>query len=172
MAAAVTGSFKCSVNGNQVPDVGFLTGQALSAARTLTTNFAATGTAADQVQKMYAATLTFTASTPQTIDLTSLTDIQGAALSFSSVRAIMVRHKGTTDGSSLSLSAGAANGQTNILGTAAALRILPSSAAGNDGWFALTAPNTTGYTVDSTHKTLTFTPSAHGFDVDIVILGT
>lgn len=170
MAAAVTGTFKCSINGNQVPDVGFLAGQALSAARTLVTNFASSGTAADQVQKMHAATYTFVASTPQTIDLTSLTDIQGAALSFSAVKSIMVWHKGTVDASSLSLSAGAANGNTNILGTTAALKILPSTSS-NNGWFVLTAPNTTGYVVDGTHKTLTFTPSAHGFDVDIIIFG-
>lgn len=170
MAASVTGTFKLSVNGNQVPDTGFLSGQALSAARTLSTNFASSGSAADQVQKMYATTLSFTASTPQTIDLQAVTDILGAALSFSIVRSILIRHKGTVDGSSLSLSAGASNGATNILATTAALKILPATSS-NDGWFALAAPNTTGYVIDATHKTLTLTPSAHAFDVDIIALG-
>src|SRR4051812_30235926 len=53
------------------------------------------GTGADQVSLIHAKTYTFAASTPQTIDLQSLLDIQGNALSFAAVRWLLYRIRAT-----------------------------------------------------------------------------
>lgn len=170
MANAVTATIKGSLNATEVPDTGFFSGKPFSAEAQLQALFQSSGTAADQVNGLYAATLSFSASTPQTIDLQSLTDIFGAALSFQRVKGIALRVNSQTDGASLSIAPGASNGNTAILGTGSSLRVLAST-ANNQGFLVLAAPNTTAYAVSGSSKTLTLTPSAHAFTVDIVIVG-
>lgn len=128
------------------------------------------GTAADQVDGVYAATLSFTASTAQDLDLQDLTTVFGDALSFDVVRAIVLVVKSTTDAATLTVTPGSSNGATNILATGSSLPLRGSTSA-NQGMLILVAPNTTGYAVDSTHKVLTLTPSAHAFDVTVIVAG-
>lgn len=127
------------------------------------------GNGADQIDGIYADTIPFTASTAQTLDLQSLTDIFGASLSFAKVRLIAINVKSTTDGASLTLSPNASNGWT-ALGSSLNLPILAST-SNQDGYFTIAAPNTSGYAVASSDKALDLTPSAHAFDVDIIIAG-
>lgn len=168
--ANVTGSFKVNISGAQTP--GTLPGTVTPANvnQTFNCNFQTSGTAADAVDLMYVNTLSFAASTAQTLDLKVLTDLYGAAVAFARVRAISLKFRSTTDGATLTLAPGASNGWTALLGTGSTL-ILQASTSTNDAGLTVTAPNTTGWVVDSTHKALTLTPSAHAFSVDIQIVG-
>lgn len=169
--AIVTGSITPNIAFNQTITSGFLTSTPIGIGLTLSVAFT-NGATADKINLIHAATYTFTSATPQTIDLSALTDIIGAAVNFARVRAIVVKMNSVTDGATLTLTAGASNGNTNILGTAAGLIIGSASATNSSGaCLILTSPNTTGYVVDGTHKTLTFTPSAHAFTADILIAG-
>lgn len=138
--------------------------------QSMAANFSTSGVAADQVNLKHTKTYTFVASTAQTLDLTSLLDDYGGAVAFVRIRSLTVKMNSQTDGATLTLSPGASNGWTNLLGTSSTL-IMQSSTSTNNAVLALTAPNTTGWVVDSTHKTLTLTPSAHAFTVDIEITG-
>jgi len=129
------------------------------------------GTAADKCDLLYAGTIAFTASTPQTIDLKVLTDIAGGAVAFARVRFFAVKIDSVTDGAYLTVAAGASNGMTSIVGTGG-FKVLASSATNPDGgWAVFSAPNTTGYAVGASTKTLDLTPSAHAFTAYLVIAG-
>ncbi len=126
---------------------------------------------ADKVDLLYATSIAFTASTPQTIDLKNLLDIAGGAVAFARVRYFAVKIDSTTDGAYLTVAAGASNGMTSIVGTGG-FKVLASSATNPDGgWAVFSAPNTTGYTVGASTKTLDLTPSAHAFNAYFVIAG-
>lgn len=168
--ANVTGSFKVNSSGTQTPGTLPGTVTPINVNQTFSCNFATSGTTADAVDLMYVKTLTFAASTAQTLDLTSLTDLYGAAVAFARIRSISIKFKSVTNGATLTLSPGASTGWTNLLGTGSTL-IMQASTAGNDAALLITAPNTTGWVVDSTHKSLTLTPSAHVFDIDIQLMG-
>ena len=78
----------------------------------------------------------------------------------------------TTDGASVQVKQGASNGATNIIdaSTGAGLKVLAPTSS-NDAGLALAAPNTTGYAITSTSKTLLLTPSAHAVVLDIIADG-
>lgn len=168
--ANVTGAVKATVNASQTPSTGFLSGTPLGIQDALNFAFRAAGTAADQCDLCHAKTYSFVASTPQTIDLTALTDILGGAVAFARIRAILIRVKSTTDAATLTVGNAASNAWSALLGATGTVA-LRGSTSSNDGGCLFLAPNTTGWVVDSTHKSLLMTPSAHAFDVDVVILG-
>jgi hypothetical protein len=152
---------------------GFLNGQRLPIPlpnRNLLASFKTAGVAADQVNLIYANTLTFVSTVPQTLDLTALLDPLGAAVNFARVRFQAYRINSNTVGAYLILGGAATNEWTGMLGTGSGLKILASTAA-NDGFFVISAPNTNGYPVTGTSKNLLMTPSAHGFTVDVIIAG-
>lgn len=169
MATTVTGSTRITSAAALVQSTGPLANQPVPIDNTINASFAA-GTAADLVDLAYAATLSFTASTPQDLDLTSLTNIFGAAVNFARVRSILIKPLGTTNGALLTLSPHATNGWTNFLGASSALKLHMATST-NEAGCCLVAPNTTGWAVSGTNKVLTLTPSAHAFDVDIEIKG-
>lgn len=170
MAITVTGSVGASVDATLIDSAGPLANKPVAVGFSIKSIFQASGTAADQVDKCYAKTLSFTASTAQNLDLTSLTDIYGNAVSFARVRSILIKPKGTTDAATLTLAPHATNGWTNFLGASSALK-LGMATSTNDAGFCASSPNTTGWAVSGSNKVLVLTPSAHAFDVDIEILG-
>jgi len=129
----------------------------------------ANGSAADQVQQQYIATLSL-AGAAQTIDLTSLTDPLGVAVNFTAIKRLRVRHKGTTDGQNLTMKPGTTNGWTALLNSAGTLAICPAT-GNNPAWVEFVAPNTTAWAVSSTSKTITFDPGANTYGVDLEIYG-
>lgn len=126
---------------------------------------------ADKCNLTYLATLTFVASTTQTLNLQSLTDIFGNAISFARVRSIEIYPKSTTDGATLTIAKGASTGFTG-LGAAFSVTMPASKTAGNDALFVVGSPNATAMVVGASTKNLDLTPSAHAFDVDIRIVGS
>ncbi|GAC1309256.1 MAG: hypothetical protein NVSMB14_13390 [Isosphaeraceae bacterium] len=128
------------------------------------------GAAADQIQQIAYGTLSLAAAA-QTIDLTALTDPQGNAVSFTAVKRIRLYPKTTTDGQILTLAPGATNPWLSLIGTSTGTLILQSSSAKNKAWLEIVAPNTTGYAVSSTNKTLSFNPGTATVGVDYEIFG-
>ena len=174
--ATVTGQVTPSLNFTQTPAAGFLAGVQVPANKTIQAIFKTAGVIADQVDTLYANTLTFVASTPQTIDLTTLTDILGNAITFARVRLIAIRVNSTTDGQNLLVGGAGANEWDGFLTSGAKITVFPSTAASggglnNSGFFILAAPNTTGAVVNSGSKLLKLDPGSNAFTVDILIAG-
>jgi hypothetical protein len=173
--ANVTGSGTLSLNDTFTYATGFNTGQSVSQTRTINTNSITNGTAADQINLVGAVRLTFTASTPQTIDLTTaLLDPSGSAVAFSKVKRLLIKFiSPTTDGAVVTIKHGASNGWTNFVdgGAAGVGLTLQSPTALNDAGCAFVAPNTTGWVVTSTNKTLTITPNAYPVVLDVIADG-
>lgn len=169
--ATVKGGVAPSIGFTQTPSTGFLASVPLPINLAAAVQFAA-GTAADSADLIYASKLTFVSSTPQTLNLQSLTDIVGGAIVFARVRLLIVQPLGTTDAATLTLSPNASNGWTSLVGASSSLVLKMASSTNSLGAFAIfAAPNTTGWTVGASNKALDLTPSAHAFDCNVVIAG-
>lgn len=169
--ANVTGSTKVTMSSTQTPTGLPGTVTPLTINQTFNCSFQ-NGTAADQCDLRYTATLVFVANTPQVLDLTSLTDSSGGAVNLKRVRRLTLKFKDTTDGQTLLLgySATTANAWTSLISNPGQIT-LQASTTGNDGFIALSAPNTTGWVVGSSNKLLNLDPGSNAFSVDIEILG-
>lgn len=126
-----------------------------------------TGSSANQATKLYTSALNIAASGNTTLDLTALTDAQGAALTFASIKAII-------------LIADAANVNNVVLGNAASNQFAAFFDAATDtvsippnGAFYIANPTAAGWTVDGTHKSLKLANSSSGSAVtgELYILG-
>lgn len=176
MAAAVTGQAGGLVQGVRTPDTGIYAGKNDDWNDTFKVVFAASGVAADQVDLRYIKRLSFTASTQQTINLSAAVGDDGITVNFARVRVLAIRIRGSNDASTLKIdNAGATNPFTGFLNSAGQNTVYPSTVDGNgaiknSGFKIFTAPNTTGAVVGS-GVNLRLLPSAHAFDVDVVILG-
>lgn len=168
--ATVTGSISTQTLMQQTSSTVPGTVTPLSNSQSLKCTLSTSGTAADQVDLKYSTTLTFSASTAQTLDLTSLTDVYGGAINFARVRTITIKMKSTTDGATLTIGNAASNAWAAILGATGTL-IMQASTSTNDSMLVLTAPNTTGWATSGSSKSLKLLPSAHAFSVDIEITG-
>lgn len=166
--ASVTASIKTSTVSTETATLpGTVTN--LTVNQNFNANFQASGVAADQINLNYVATLSL-AATPTTLDLTALTDRYGNAVNFARVRSLTIKNKSQTDSQTVTVSPGGTNGWTALLGTGSTLIVQPSSSL-NDAGVILTAPNTTGWVVSGTTKTLKLDPGANTIAVDIEING-
>ena len=170
MSASITGSSNPSPSFSYTPSAGFLAAQQLQITKTVQANFRASGVLLDQCDTLYANTLTFTASTPQTLDLTSLTDILGNSISFARVRYLLIRINSTTDGQVLLCGNSVTNEWDAFVSAAGTFTVYPST-ANNAGFTVFCAPNSTGAPVTSSHKTLKLDPGSNAFTVDVMIAG-
>lgn len=123
------------------------------------------GSGSGQISVYWASQRTLTASSTETLDLTALTDSLGNTITFATIKAILID---------------AADANTNdvVVGAAAATQFV-----GPLGGTATTITNKpgagfiigslTGWTVDSTHKSLKIANSSSGTSVtyDIIIVG-
>jgi len=176
MAASVTGQAGGLVQAVRTPDTGIYAGKNDEWSDTLKAVFAASGVAADQVDLRYIKRLTFVASTQQTINLSSAVGDDGITSAFARVRALAIRVRGSNDASKLTVdNAGATNPFIGFLNAAGQNYVYPSTVDSssnlkNSGFTIFTAPNTTGAVVGS-GVNIRLLPSAHAFDVDVVVLG-
>lgn len=166
--ANVSGTTQIAFSFNQTPSTGFLNGVPLPIAETFKAIFRTSGVLADQIDNIHAKTYTFVASTPQSIDLTTITDIIGNTITAKRVRLLAIKVKWTTD---VPLIVG--NSGTNdfeaFVGAGGTFKVYPSS-ANNDGFAIFTCPQTLGApTIDSTHKILKLDPQTAAGDVDVII---
>jgi hypothetical protein len=128
----------------------------------------ANGTASNQVDTIYAKTVTLAATT-QTIDLTSLTDPAGNSINFARVRELIVVNTSTAAGFDLKVEAGASNG----------VAFLPPAAnfllARYNGSLRVSDPVSTGSgngnVITSSTKTITFDAGANTVTFLVLIVG-
>lgn len=178
MAATVTAGISASLSVKRRPDTGFYAGRDDEATLLLNAVLRESGTTADKCDLRYVKRLTFTASTAQTIDLTAATGDDGVTNAFAEVVALAIRVRSTTAAASLTIdNAGGTNAFTGFLNSAGTETVYPSTldadgvSLRNSGFTLKLAPNDPAAPVDATHKNLRLLPSAHGFSVDVVILG-
>src|SRR3954463_12010134 len=114
--AVVTGTSTVNGGFNHVVTSGLITSQTLPAAITLTTQYA-NGTGAGQVDLIYAKQIALVASTPQTLDLTALTDLSGPSVHFARVRELFIQVVTTTSAFNVIVGAAAANPWAPLWGT-------------------------------------------------------
>lgn len=135
-------------------------------------SFGTSGTGSDQ-NTLYAAKTIHMAGSPQTIDLTTLTDPYGTVCGFTNIHWIAVKHLGTTDLTPLlvgwdTVQAGA---HTGLVSNPGQLFVYPSTSA-NGGFTIFAAPNQTGAPVGGIYGTLLqFDPQSQTFDVDLQVAG-
>lgn len=136
------------------------------------------GSAADQVHKIYAATLTFSASTPIVLNLfdsssgVQVTDLYGTAFAFGAVKKFYIKFKSVTDGQILKIgySGTTANSWTAIVSNPGQI-FLQASTTNNDGGILMVAPNTTGWVVATGSKLLQLDPGTGAFSADVILVG-
>lgn len=110
------------------------------------------GTGAGAAQKVYAATLTISASTTTNLDLAgSLTDLFGNVITFSKIKVIYVELDTTTTASSILVGGHATLALANWITSADTLdNDQPAIRVRNNGVFMLACRDATGYAVTAT----------------------
>lgn len=107
------------------------------------------GSTAGQINRKHSVDFAVTAGTPYTLDLTALTDLNGAAMSFSFWTHLLIENESTTTGQDMTVGGG-----TNGVFTAD-----PVPIQANGGGRMWLNPNP-GVTVDGTHKIIQITVAA------------
>jgi hypothetical protein len=167
----VTGNVVLNANFTEQVTSGVLATQNLPVPITQTVSYT-NGTGAQQVDTIYGSKQTLTASTPVTLDLTSLTDPAGVSITFARVREFIVQVTDTTAAHSVAVEQGASNGVVFL--NSSAINVQPKG-----GMISLRDPQSTGgsssvgWYVDSTHKTVKLDPGSNTVTgVNILIVGT
>jgi len=166
--AAVTGTAQLVAGFNQTVTSGLITTQTLPASISLTTQYA-NGTGAGAIDLIYARQIALVASTPQTLDLTALTDLSGATVNFARVRELVVQVVTTTSAFNVTLGAAAANPWTPLWGTTGTDTVF----AGSIRYF--TDPTSIGSGVGAvtsgTSKNLKLDPGSNNVTINLLIAG-
>lgn len=126
----------------------------------------ANGTIALGVDQLYAKILTLVASTPQTLDLTTLTDPWGGTVNFARVRSIVLKNTGAAP---VTVGAAATNAWVGPLGTTTSTLVIPAGAI-----VCLDDPNslsTAGWVVSGTSKSFKVDPGASAGTLEVIFAG-
>jgi hypothetical protein len=126
----------------------------------------ANGTGADQANQVWSDTRTLTTGANETLDINgSLTNAVGSSVTFTKVKVILIKNKGTT---TLSVGGAASNGFISFVGSATDVIKIPPG-----GLLLLSAPDATGFAATAaTADQLKITNSAGAsIDYDIVLIG-
>jgi len=167
--ANVTGQSSLSFLFTEVLTSGLISQQTLPAAVTLAHTYA-NGTGAAQIDVIYAKQLVLTASSPQTIDLTSIPDLSGATVSFGRIREFMIQVVTATFGFNVTLSGGATNPWTGLLTSGSAMTLY----AGVTHYLVsdpTSVGSSIGAVVTSGSKTIKLDPGANNVTVNIIAVG-
>jgi hypothetical protein len=166
--AIVTGNAQLNAGFNQTVTSGVVTTQTLPASISLTTQYS-NGTGAGAINLVYAKQIALVASTPQTLDLTSLTDLSGATVSFARVRELIVQVVTATSAFNVTLGAAASNPFAAFWGTTGTDVVY----AGSIRYF--TDPTSVGAGVGAvtsgTSKSLKIDPGSNNVTINLIIAG-
>jgi hypothetical protein len=169
--ANVTGTCNPTISFTQVGQLGTDPAGSIPEALSFRGNFTTSGSALNQVQKIHAKTYTLAASTPQTPDLTSLLDISGATISFTTIDLIAYRIQSVVDTFTVTLGAAGANEWNGWLTSGSKVIAFPSTTV-NDGYTIVQAPNTTGMAVGGSSKLLKIDPGTNAVGAfDLILIG-
>lgn len=173
--ATIQGTLNFNAAFNQIVSSGVVSTQNIPAS--LGINWTPTsGTGTGAVDLCYAKQLSL-AGSATTLDLTSVTDLSGASVSFARVRLIVVQNLATTAGYTVTIGAAASNQWTGFLGTTTSTLVLQPNVGATTNHSAFVATDiystgsSTGAYVDSTHKSLKLDPGANTISVNVFILG-
>lgn len=166
--AVVTGTVQLVTGFNQTNSSGLVTTQTLPASISLTTQYA-NGTGAGQVNLIYAKQIALVASTPQTLDLTTLTDLSGATVSFARVRELVIQVVTATSAFNVTVGAATSNPWAPFWGTTGTDVVF----AGSIRYF--TDPTSVGAGVGAvtsgTSKSLKLDPGSNNVTLNLLIAG-
>jgi hypothetical protein len=114
---------------------------------------------------------TFVASTPQTVDLTSLLDPFGNAVNLANVRLMVILNLATTTGYTLLAGDSGSNEWDAVVSASGTMTVPPSSPTNPTGGFIIvSAP--WGLAVSGTHKTFKLDPSGNAFSAVLYLFGS
>lgn len=164
ISANVTVNFQAS----QTPASGPLAGTPIQLPERLQMLLRQSGVAADQVDGCYYGQLTLVAATPQTVDVRALTDVLGNSLVPARARVVIFKWYCPTDTDVATVGGAGANEWDGFLSSGGTISVFPSSAK-NDGYFILTAPQTTGIPITATSHLLKVVSAAGAGQFDIIL---
>lgn len=124
------------------------------------------GSGNNQFAKVVSGVLSLVASTPQELDLSSVTGALGS-VSFSTIKYIRLYNRATN--SAYKVTVGGASSNAFLPGLGGTTPTYEVQASGID---IKLRPLGAGWTVDGTHKQLKFDPGANAQDIEYVIAGT
>lgn len=171
----VTGSTTLNLNFAEIVTSGVVSTLNLPATINQTVAYG-NGTSTGNVDYIYAKQLSL-AGSATTLDLTSLTDLNGGSVNFARVREVVVVNLATTAAYTVTIGPGASNPwTTGPIAVVGGVVLQPSvgQTTGNstfrasDPW---SVGATTGWYVDGTHKTLKLDPGANTISVYVVLVG-
>jgi hypothetical protein len=166
--AVVTGTAQLVAGFNQTVSSGLITTQTLPASISLTTQYT-NGTGAGAIDLIYAKQIALVASTPQTLDLTSLADLSGATVSFARIRELVIQVVTTTPGDNVTVGDAAATAFAAFWGATGTDTVY----AGSIRYF--TDPTSigsgVGAVVTSTSKSLKLDPGSNNVTINLLIAG-
>jgi len=166
MSVTVGGLSNVQAQFNQTPATGPFAGTtvALPPVR-FQCNFT-NGTTSDKIDGLGYENLTFVASTPQSIDMSALTDafnnsVTNAHTAYLAIKVV------AADGAYLTVGNAGSNEWDGCISSGGTIKVYPGS-ANNDGFVIFSFPGTTIPAVDSTHKMLKLDPGANAMTVTLL----
>lgn len=167
--AVVNGNLNVSASFSQTVTAGLVTPQNLGANASQNLPYG-NGTGANQIDLIHAKAYSLVASTPQTIDLTSLPDLSGVTVNMARVREILCWITDTALSHTVVLGAAASNPFAAFWGTTGLQTIYPGSAV-----YRFSDPTSVGSGVGAvtsgTNKSLKIDPGSNNVVFNLVILG-
>lgn len=166
--AVVKGSSQLTLTFSELISAGVVSPVNLSASLPITTQYS-NGTGANQVDLIYSKQLTLAASTPQTLDLTSLTDLAGGAANFARVRELLIEVVDETVDHNVTLGNAASNAWAPFWGATGTDKVF----AGSYRHFSdpTTVGASKGAVVSGTSKALMLDPGSNTVVVNVIIVG-
>jgi hypothetical protein len=167
MSQTVTGDITITINVADSVTTNTIapSGDLISYQEAVTTYYGSSPLAATGLQ--WSSALTFTASTPQTFDITNLSGPRGSTVTFATVKAIYIVNLATTSGYTLTFGAPGTNGWYAPFDAITDTYAIPM----NSRYLLENADTSTGWTVDSSHKIIKLNPGSNALTARIIILG-
>lgn len=167
--ANVAGNIQFIPSFNEIISTGLLNTLNLPASLNIQNSYTNATTGALTVDQIHAKVYTLAASAT-TIDLTSLLDLNGAAMNFTRVRDFIVVNNDTTVSHVVKVSQGASNGWSFL---PPAANFLTCCALGGVIWLhdPQSSLSTNGMITDGTHKTILLDPGAFTINLSVLIVG-
>lgn len=166
--AVVTGTAQLVAGFNQTVTSGLITTQTLPASISLTTQYT-NGTGAGAINLVYAKQIALVASTPQTLDLSALTALDGSSVNFARVRELVIQVVTATSAFNVTVGAAASNPWAPFWGTTGTDVVF----AGSIRYF--TDPTSVGAGVGAvtsgTSKALKLDPGSNNVTINLMIVG-
>ncbi len=169
------GTINYNASFTEAVSTGLVTSQTLAATINRGISYG-NGTGSGQIDMLYAKQLSL-AATPTTLDLQSLTDLNGAALNFLRIREMIIQTLATTAAYVVTVGGAGSGAWLGFFGTTTSTLTLPTNVAatGNYATMQLSDPYTVGATtgayVGASSHLLKLDPGANTILINIILAG-